>query len=64
VQPVIGCRQPERIDMKKKKTMYDLMKEIRRSWNINPATRVRENEMKNKKKRRQQEKKLIRDELP
>lgn len=50
--------------MKKKKTMYDLMKEIRRSWNINPATRVRENEMKNKKKRRQQEKKLIRDELP
>jgi len=52
------------IVMKKKKTMYDLMKEIRKTWSINPKTRVREDETKNKKKRRQQEKKMIRDESP
>ena len=49
---------------KKKKTMYDLMKEVRRTWSMNPATRVREDETKNKKKRRQHEKKMIRDESP
>jgi len=45
--------------MAKKKSMLDLMKEIRRSWGINPKTRVQENESKNKKKRRQQDKKVI-----
>lgn len=45
--------------MAKKKNMIDLMKEIRRSWVINPRTRVQENEMKNKKKRRQEDKKTI-----
>jgi hypothetical protein len=45
----------------KKKDTYALMKEIRRSWDINPRTRVQENEMKNKKKRRQEEKKIIQD---
>ncbi len=49
---------------KKKKTMYDLMKEVRRTWSINPGTRVQENETRDKKKRRQQEKKMIRDESP
>jgi|LSQX01.1.fsa_nt_gb hypothetical protein len=47
--------------MKKKKTTYELMKEIRKSWTINPRTRVQENEMKNRKKRRQKEKKIVRD---
>ncbi|HEY5584918.1 MAG TPA: hypothetical protein VIK78_10555 [Ruminiclostridium sp.] len=45
--------------MAKKKTMFDLMKEIRRSWVISPRTRVKENELKNKKKRRQEDKKII-----
>jgi len=49
--------------MVKKKSTYDYIKEIRRSWVINPRTRVQENKLKNKKKRRQEEKKLIRDEL-
>lgn len=39
------------------------MKEIRKSWSINPRTRVQEDETKNKKKRRQEEKKIARDEL-
>jgi len=47
--------------MAKKKSTYDYMKGIRGSWVINPRTRVQENEMKNKKKRRQEEKKLIKD---
>lgn len=46
--------------MAKKKNMLDLMKEIRRSWIINPRTRIKENELKNKKKRRQEDKKIIR----
>ena len=44
--------------MKKKKSTIDLLKEIRNSWVINPRTRVQENDLKNKKKRRQEEKKL------
>ena len=44
--------------VKKKKTMIDIMKEVRNSWQINPRTRVQENELKNKKKRREDEKKL------
>lgn len=47
--------------MAKKKNMLDLMKEIRRSWVINPRTRVQDNELKNKKKRRQEVKKVISD---
>ncbi len=48
----------------KKKTTYELMKEIRKSWDMNPRTRVQENELKNKKKRRQEEKKMTREEGP
>lgn len=51
----------ELTDMVKKRKMTDLMKEIRRSWVINPRTRVQENELKNKKKRRQNERKLETD---
>jgi len=47
--------------MTKKKNMLDLMKEIRRSWVINPKTRVQENELKNKKKRRQEDKKVVKE---
>lgn len=47
--------------MTKKKTTFDYMKEIRSSWAINPRTRVQENNLKNKKKRRQDEKKFIKD---
>lgn len=47
--------------MKKTKSNIDLIKEIRNSWVINPRTRVQENELKNGKKRRQEEKKLIKD---
>ena len=45
--------------MKKKKSTYELMKEIRKSWDINPRTRVQENDIRNKKKRRQEEKKIV-----
>ncbi|MDP4182843.1 MAG: hypothetical protein Q8942_17375 [Bacillota bacterium] len=47
--------------MNKKKSVFDYIKEIRGSWVINPRTRVKENDLKNKKKRRQKEKKLIKD---
>jgi hypothetical protein len=47
--------------MTKKKGTYDYMKEIRNCWVINPRTRVQENEIKSKKKRRQEEKKMIRE---
>jgi hypothetical protein len=47
--------------MAKKKSTFDYMKEIRGSWVINPRTRVQENELKNKKKRRQDEKKFVKD---
>ena len=47
--------------MKKKKSAFDYMKEIRNSWVINPRTRVQENELKNKKKRRQEERNLTKD---
>jgi len=45
--------------MAKNKNMFDLMKEIRRNWVINPRTRVKENELKNNKKRRQKDKKVV-----
>jgi hypothetical protein len=44
--------------MKKKKSTFDYIREIRGSWTINPRTRVQENNLKSKKKRRQDEKKL------
>lgn len=47
--------------MAKKRTMLDLMQEIRKSWVINPRTRVKENEIKNKKKRRQEDKKVTKE---
>mgnify|MGYP006922193416 FL=1 len=47
--------------MKKKKTTFDLIKTIRNEWSINPRTRVQENELKNKKKRRQNERKLVKE---
>ena len=49
--------------MIKKKTTFDYAKSIRKVWAINPRTRVKDNDMKNKKKRRQNEKKLIRDDF-
>lgn len=49
--------------MKIKKSTFDFIKEIRSEWVINPRTRVQENEMRNKKKRRHEEKKLIKDGL-
>ncbi len=47
--------------MKKVKSTFDYIKEIRNIWVINLRTRVQENKIKNKKKRRQEEKKLIKD---
>lgn len=47
---------------KKNKTTFDFIKQVRNSWDINPRTRVQENDMKDKKKRRQEEKKLVQDE--
>lgn len=47
--------------MKTKKTSFDYMKKIRNEWTINPRTRIKENELKNKKKRRQEEKKMIKE---
>jgi len=45
----------------KKKSTADLMREIRGTWVINPRTRIQENNLKDKKKRRQEEKKIIKD---
>lgn len=47
--------------MEKKKNTFEYSKEIRGTWVINPRTRVQENEIKNKKKRRQEDRKLIKD---
>jgi hypothetical protein len=48
--------------VKKQNRMIELMKQVRNSWQMNPRTRVQENEIKNKKKRRQEEKKLNKQE--
>ena len=48
---------------KRKKTIVDLLKSIRGTWNINPKTRVQDNQKKNKKKIRQESKKQIKNEL-
>jgi hypothetical protein len=45
--------------VKKKKSMTDLMLQIRNTWKINPRTRIKEDEQKNKKKRREADKKLV-----
>ena len=51
---------PEELKMvKKKKTMTDLMLQVRNTWKINPRTRIKEDEQKNKKKRREADKKLV-----
>jgi prophage tail gpP-like protein len=51
---------PEELEMvKKKKTMTDMMLQIRNTWKINPRTRIKEDEQKNKKKRREIDKKLV-----
>ncbi|NLM09888.1 MAG: hypothetical protein GX213_03755 [Clostridiaceae bacterium] len=47
--------------MKERKTTYDYMKKIRSKWSINPRTRVQENKLRNNKKRRQSEKKMIKE---
>ncbi len=47
--------------MRKKKTTLDLIKSIRNEWSFNPRTRVQENELKSKKKRRQNERKLVQE---
>lgn len=49
--------------MIKTKSTFDYIREIRNNWTINPRTRVQENELKNKKKRRQEEKKVIKEGL-
>lgn len=49
--------------MAKKKNTFDYISEIRNGWVINPRTRVQEDETKDKKKRRQVEKKMIKDGL-
>lgn len=48
---------------KKKKSLIDIMKQMRNTWEINPKTRVQENQLMNKKKRRQEEKKIIKDDM-
>lgn len=47
--------------MGNKKNTADYLKEIRNSWVINPRTRIKENELKNKKRRRQEEKNILKD---
>lgn len=47
----------------KKKSTLDILKEVRTMWSINPRTRVQENEKKDKKKRRESAKKLVREDI-
>lgn len=53
----------KKIKVKKQKEMVEYINEIRRSWSINPRTRVAESELKDKKKRRQDEKKIIKNDM-
>ncbi len=46
-----------------KNRTFEQIKKIRKSWDINPRTRIHESYLKNSKKRRQQEKKIIEDGL-
>ena len=41
--------------------MLDIMKQVRQGWNINPRTKIQEDERKDKKKRRQEDKKLAKE---
>jgi len=50
--------------MKKGMNAYYYMKKIRNTWSINPRTRIQENMLKNKKKRRQYERKVIKEGMP
>lgn len=43
---------------RKVKSSLDLLREIRNTWTMNPRTRVQDNELKNKKKRRAEDRKL------
>lgn len=45
--------------VKIKKNTFEYMKKTRGEWTINPCTRVEGNTLKDKKKRRQNDKKLI-----
>lgn len=45
----------------KKKSNVEYMKKKRASWAINPITRIKDDKTKNKKIRRQNEKKIIRN---
>ncbi|MDQ7094693.1 hypothetical protein REC12_13940 [Desulfosporosinus sp. PR] len=49
--------------MLKKQSTLACIQGIRGSWVINPRTRIQENELKNTKKRRQKDKKAIKDGL-
>jgi len=46
---------------KKCKGFLDILKTIRRSWGMNPNTRVQENQKKNKKKRRAEGKQIVKE---
>lgn len=50
-----------KVKKKKVKSVVEHIQGIRREWTINPKTRIQENELKNKKKRRQEEKKITID---
>jgi len=57
------CRRDEmKKEKNKKKTAADYIRAIRKSWGINPMTRVLDDVRKDKKKRRREEKKLTKDE--
>jgi hypothetical protein len=43
--------------VKSKKKTVDFIKEERKVWDINPVTRIKKNELKDKKKRRVKDKK-------
>jgi hypothetical protein len=52
----------EEFNMKKsnKASMaYEINKKMRRSWDMNPVTRIKEDNRRNKKRRRQNEKKEV-----
>lgn len=50
-----------KIQKNKTITNKDLLQHIRRDWNMNPATRIQQDQRKNKKKLRQKGKKIIRE---
>lgn len=47
--------------MKKPKSNIQIMSSIRREWTINPRTRIQDNEKRDKKKNRQENKRLCRE---